>query len=61
MRTLLVVLLQVVLAVVVAGALMPLLLFTVPATRSAGPAVLAAVVGLLFVALRLLWPAPRTR
>lgn len=56
MRTFVMILLQVVLALVLAGAIMPLLMFAVPSTRSLGPAAVAIVVGVLFVVLRVLWP-----
>lgn len=56
MGAFLIVLLQVVLAVLLAGVLLPLLLVTVPAARSLGPAPLAIAVAVLFVLLRLAWP-----
>lgn len=56
MRTLGIVLVQVVIAVLVAGLVMPALLFAVPFTRDAGPMVLAILVVLLFALLRLAWP-----
>lgn len=59
MGTFLIVLLQVVLAVVVAGLVAPAILFTVPATRQFGPATLAVIVGLVFVLLRIAWPRRR--
>lgn len=51
-----VIVLQVLLAVLVAGLLLPALLFAVPAARPMGPAVLAIIVGVLFLLLRLAWP-----
>lgn len=51
-----VVVMQLVLAVLVAGAVLPAVLFAVPATRSAGPVVPAIMVAVLFVMLRLVWP-----
>ncbi|MCC7186564.1 MAG: hypothetical protein IT185_10010 [Acidobacteria bacterium] len=51
-----VVLIQVVLAVLVAGLLMPAILFAVPAAQTRGPLVLALVVAILFILLRVAWP-----
>lgn len=56
MGAFLIVLLQVVLALLLAGALLPLLLLTVPAARSLGPAPLAIAVAVIFILLRLAWP-----
>lgn len=56
MGAFLVLVFQVVLAVLVAGLLLPAILLAVPATRTMGPAVLAIVVGVLFLLLRLAWP-----
>ncbi len=60
MRAFLIVLLQVVMAVLVAGAIMPALLVSVPETREAGPLVFAGLMAVLFVLLRLVWPARKT-
>lgn len=51
-----VVLVQIVLAVLVAGLLLPAILFAVPTTQTRGPVVMAAVVAVLFVLLRVAWP-----
>jgi hypothetical protein len=59
MRTIGVILVQVVIAVVVGGLVMPALLFSVPQTREAGPIVLLLLVGVLFALLRLAWPSRR--
>jgi apolipoprotein N-acyltransferase len=59
MRLIAIVLLQVVIAVLVAGLVMPALLFTVPQTRRAGPLTMVLVVSLLFGLLRLAWPSSR--
>ena len=56
MRGVGIVLLQVVIAVLVSGLVMPAVLFSVPQTRRAGPLVLAILVTLLFALLRLAWP-----
>lgn len=56
MGAFLVVVMQVVLAVLVAGAVLPAVLFAVPGARSAGPIIPAIVVAVLFVLLRLVWP-----
>ncbi len=55
-----VVLIQVVLAVLVAGLVLPAVLFAVPATQTRGPLVLAIVVGLVFVLLRVAWPRKKS-
>jgi hypothetical protein len=55
-----VVLIQVVLAVLVAGLVLPAVLFAVPATQTRGPLVLAVVVGLVFVLLRVAWPRKKS-
>lgn len=60
MGTFLVVVLQVVLAVLVGGLLLPAILFAVPSTQTRGPLVLALVVGLMFVLLRVVWPAKKS-
>lgn len=59
MRALGIVLLQVVIAVLVSGLVMPAILFTVPQTREAGPIVLLLLVAVLWALLRLAWPAPK--
>lgn len=59
MRAVGIVLIQVVLAVLVSGLVMPAVLFSVPQTREAGPLVLVILVALLFGLLRLAWPQPK--
>jgi len=59
MRAFGVVLVQVVIAVLVSGLLMPAVLFSVPQTREVGPIVLVLLVVVLMALLRLAWPAPR--
>ena len=59
MRVVGIVLIQVVIAVLVSGLVMPAVLFSVPQTREAGPLVLVFLVVLLFVLLRLAWPQPK--
>lgn len=59
MRAVGIVLIQVVIAVLVSGLVMPAVLFSVPATREAGPLVLGILVVLLFSLLRLAWPSPK--
>ena len=59
MRAVGIVLIQVVIAVLVSGLVMPAVLFSVPATREAGPLVLVILVALLFGLLRLAWPQPK--
>jgi apolipoprotein N-acyltransferase len=56
MRAIGIVFIQVVIAVLVAGLVMPAVLFSVPKTREAGPLVLVVLVVLLFGLLRLAWP-----
>jgi len=56
MRAVGIVLIQVVIAVLVSGLVMPAVLFSVPQTREAGPLVLVILVALLFALLRLAWP-----
>lgn len=56
MRAIGIVFIQVVIAVLVAGLVMPALLFSVPRTREAGPLVLVILVAVLFGLLRLAWP-----
>lgn len=60
MGTFLVVVIQVVLAVLVAGLILPAILFAVPATQTRGPLVLAAVVGVTFILLRVAWPRKKS-
>lgn len=59
MRAAGIVLIQVVIALLVSGLVMPAVLFSVPQTRQAGPLVLAILVALLFGLLRLAWPQPK--
>lgn len=59
MRAVGIVLIQVVIAVLVSGLVMPAVLFSVPQTREAGPLVLLILVALLFGLLRLAWPQPK--
>lgn len=59
MRAVGIVLIQVVIAVLVAGLVMPAVLFSVPQTREAGPLVLGILVALLFGLIRLAWPQPK--
>lgn len=59
MRAIGIVFIQVILAVLVAGLILPAILFAVPVTREVGPIVLAIVVVLLFALLRLAWPPPK--
>ncbi len=61
MRAVGIVLIQVVLAVLVSGLVMPAVLFSVPQTRRAGPLVLVILVALLFALLRLAWPQPKDK
>lgn len=61
MRAFAIALIQVVIAVLVSGLVMPAILFSVPATRQAGPMVLAILVVLLFALLRLAWPPPKPK
>jgi apolipoprotein N-acyltransferase len=56
MRAVGIVFIQVVIAVLVAGLVMPAVLFSVPQSREAGPLVLVILVALLFGLLRLAWP-----
>jgi hypothetical protein len=56
MRAVGIVLVQVVIALLVSGLVMPAVLFSVPQTREAGPLVLVILVVLLFGLLRLAWP-----
>ena len=59
MRAFGIVFVQILLAVLVAGLVMPAILFTVPRTREAGPLTLALLAGVLFALLRLAWPSRR--
>lgn len=59
MRAVAIILIQVVLALLVAGLAMPILLVLVPETREAGPLVLVVLVVILFAVLWLAWPAAR--
>lgn len=59
MRAILIILLQVVLAVVLAGAFLPFVLVIVPDAERAGPAVIGGLAGVCFIILRLVWPRPR--
>ena len=61
MRAVGIVLIQVVIAVLVSGLVMPAVLFSVPQTREAGPVVLLILVALLFALLRLAWPQPKEK
>jgi hypothetical protein len=51
-----VIVLQVLLAVLVAGLLLPAILFAIPPAQTMGPAVMAIVAGVMFVLFRLVWP-----
>lgn len=55
-----VVVIQVVLAVLVAGLILPAVLFAVPATQTRGPLALAVVVAAVFILLRLVWPRKKS-
>ena len=55
-----VVMIQVVLAVLVAGLILPAILFAVPATQTRGPLALATVVGVVVVLLRVVWPRKKS-
>lgn len=59
MRAVALILIQVVLALLVAGLAMPVLMVSVPQMREAGPLVLVFLVVILFVVVRLVWPAAR--
>ena len=59
MRAVAVVLIQVVIAVLVSGLVMPAILFSVPQTRHAGLLVPVILVAILFALLRLAWPQPK--
>ena len=56
MRMVAIVFIQIVIAVLVSGLVMPAVLFSVPQTREAGPLVLVILMVLLFGLLRLAWP-----
>jgi hypothetical protein len=60
MRAVGIVLVQVLIAVLVSGLVLPLVLFTVPQTRQSGVLVLLLLVGVLFALLRVAWPARRS-
>ena len=55
------VIVQVVFSLVVVGAVMPLILFAVPAARTPGPGLMVAgtLLVLVFVLARMLWPTRR--
>ena len=61
MRGMLLVFVQLVVSLFVVGALLPALLFAVPAARSArtGLVLAAALVAGMFLILRIVWPASR--
>lgn len=59
MRAFGIVLVQILLAVLVSGLVLPLLLFTVPQTRQAGALSLVLLAGVLFALLRVAWPSRR--
>ena len=59
MRAVGIVLIQVVIALLVSGLVLPAVLFSVPGARQAGPLVLGILMALLFVLLRLAWPQAR--
>lgn len=61
MRAFAIVLIQVVVALLVSGLVMPAILFSVPATRQAGPLVLVILVLLLFALLRVAWPSSKVK
>jgi hypothetical protein len=61
MRAFVIGLIQVVIALLVSGLVMPAILFSVPATRQAGPMVLGILVVVLFALLRLAWPSPKAK
>lgn len=60
MGAFLVVVLQVVLAVLVSGLLLPAILVTIPGAETRGPLILALVVGVMFIALRVVWPRKKS-
>ncbi len=59
MRAFGIVFVQILLAVLVAGLVMPAVLFTVPQSRQAGPLTLVLLAGVLFALVRLAWPSGR--
>lgn len=59
MTAFLVVVVQMVLAVLAAGLVMPALLFSVPATQTRGPLAMALLVAVMFTLLRAAWPRRR--
>ena len=59
MRAFGIVFVQILLAVLVAGLVMPALLFTVPQSREAGALTLVLLAGVLFALVRLAWPSGR--
>ena len=59
MRAVVIVFIQVLIAVLVSGLVMPAVLFSVPQSREAGPLVLVILVILLFGLLRLAWPSSK--
>lgn len=61
MRAFLILVLQVVIAILVAGALMPAVLVTVPETQQMGAWAIGGLFGLVFLLLRVLWSAARSR
>jgi hypothetical protein len=61
MRSLLVLVVQVVIAILVAGALMPVVLVSIPETQLMGPWAIGGVMGLVFLLLRVLWSRARPR
>lgn len=61
MRALLILVAQVVIALLVAGALMPAVLVFVPETQAMGPWAIGGVIGLVFLLLRVLWSRARPR
>jgi len=59
MRALGIVIVQILLAILVSGLVLPALLLTVPQTREAGPLTLLLLAGVLFALLRVAWPSRR--
>lgn len=59
MRALGIVIVQILLAMLVSGLVMPALLLTVPQSREAGPLTLLLLAGVLFALLRAVWPSRR--
>ena len=56
MRVFAVILLQVILAVMVSGLVLPAVLFAVPEARTTGPFALVLLASVVFLLLRLAWP-----